>query len=58
MQEQITTVMEKNMPNIVCLLNLLAEHPAITESTTLTGTVEMIKTQVSETWEKLESAAA
>jgi hypothetical protein len=58
MQEQITTVMEKNMPNIVCLLDLLAEHPAISGSNTLTGSVAAIKAQVVEAWDKLESAAA
>lgn len=58
MQEQISAIIENDMPNIVSLLNLLAEHPAISGSSTLTGSLSVIKTQVIDAWDKLESAAA
>jgi hypothetical protein len=58
MQEQINTVIENDMPNIVCLLDLLAEHPAISGSNTLTGSVAAIKAQIVHAWDKLELTAA
>jgi hypothetical protein len=46
------------MPDIVCLLDLLAEHPIICECSKLTGSIAMIKTPVMDTWNKLESTVA
>jgi hypothetical protein len=54
----MNSVIGKDFPNIVCLLDLLAEHPAISGSNTLTGSVVAIKAQVVEAWEKLELTAA
>lgn len=54
----IGDIIEKDLPDIVCLLDLLSEHPSISGSNTLMGSVAAIKAHVVEAWDKLELASA
>ena len=55
--KNIQNILNADGANLACLLDLLAEHPAVRASATLTGATSAIKTQYLAMWEKLETAS-